>query len=123
MPKLRLHSSNRGMPCFVIVFDTFQGTWDQADEDPGVPFCCTANVFSNITYREIQRPGMLIAQKISPVSLVGCTNDRHNRHSGRKLIFGIPPPITSVHLAIHSTTLGVCKVHQFEIELCLKWNM
>jgi len=38
MPKLRQHSSNCGMPCFVNVFGTFWGTWDQCDKDPGTVF-------------------------------------------------------------------------------------
>jgi len=123
MPKLRPQSSNRGMPCFVYVFGTFRGTWDQAYENPNALFRCTADICSNITYREIERPRMLIAGRICPLSLVGCTNDWHNRRSGRKLIVCIPPPIAYVHLALYSTALRVSEVHRFKIKVCLKWKM
>ena len=123
MPQLRQHCSNRGMPCLVNVFGTFRGTWDQPDKNPGALFWRTADIFSNIANREIQRPGMLIARKIGQVSLVGCTNDGHNRCSGRKLILCIPPPIARVHLAVDSTTLRVSEAHRFKIEVRLKWEM
>jgi len=83
----------------------------------------TADIFSNITNREIQRPGMLIARKIAQVSLVGCTDDWHNRRSGRELILCISPPIARVHLAVDSTTLRVSEAHRFKIEVHLKWEM
>ena len=123
MPKLRQHSSNHGMPGFVNVFGTFQGTWDQADKNPDVLLRCKADIFSNITYREIQWPGMLMAPKISQVSLVRCPNDWHHSHSGLTLIWGGPPPIARVRLNVDLTTLRVCKAHQFEIEVCLKMKM
>jgi hypothetical protein len=49
------------------------------------------DIFSNITDRDIQRPGMLVAQKISQVGPVGCTNDWHNHPSSRTLILHIAP--------------------------------
>jgi len=120
MPKLRKHSSNRGMPCVVYVFGTFRGKLDQADGNPGALLRCMVDMFSNITYREIERLGSLIAPKICQVSLVGCTNNRPNPHSGRKLIFCIPPPIACVHLAVYSTALEVSEAHWVDIEVCLK---
>jgi hypothetical protein len=123
MPKLSQHSSNRGMPCFVNILGTFRGSSDQANENRRALGRFMVDICSNITYREIQQSGMLIARKISQVSLVGCTNDWHSRRSGRKLIFGIPRPIARVHLAVDSTTLRVCEAHQFKVEVCLKRKM
>ena len=123
MPKLRQHSSNRGMPCLVNGFGTFQGTWDQPDKNPGALFRCAADNFSNITNCKIQRPGMLVARTIGYVSVVRCTYDWHDRCSGRKLILCIPPPLARVHLAVDSTTLRVRKAHQFKIEVRPKWEM
>jgi len=123
MPKLRQHSANHGMPCFVNVFGTIRCTWDQADENPGALFRWVADIISNINSGEIHRPGMLIAQNIGHVSLVGCTNDVHNCRSRRELILCIQPPITGIHLAVESTALRVSEVHRSEIELCLKRKM
>ena len=123
MPKLRQHSSNRGLPYFVNVFGTFRETWDQSDGNPGTLFWCPADIFPNITNREIQRPGMRVARTIGQVSLVGCTSDWHNRRAGRKLILCISPPIALVHLGVDWTTLRVSKAHRFKIEVCLKWEM
>ena len=66
---------------------------------------------------------MLIARKIDQETLFECTNDRHNRLSGRKLILCILPPIACVHLAVDSTTLRVSEAHRFKIEVRLKWEM
>jgi len=123
MPQLRQHSSNRGMPCLINVFGTFRGTWDQPDTNPGALLCRTADIILNFTNCEIQWPGMLIARKIGQVSLVRCTNDWHNRRSGRKLILCIPLPIARVHLAVDLTTLTVSEAHQFKIVVHLKWEM
>jgi len=123
MPRLRQHSSNHRMPCFIYVFGTFWGTWDQADENPGTHFMCTADIFSNVTYHEIQRPGILIARKFCHVSLVGCTNDRHNCRFGSKLILSIPLRNSCVQLAVDSTTLRLCEAHWLEIGVCLKRKM
>ena len=111
------------MPSIVNVFGTFRGTLHQPDKNPGALFWCTADIFSNITNCDIQRPGMMIARKIGQMSLVGCTNDCHNRCPGRKLILCIPPPIALDHLAVDSTTLRVSEAHQFKIEVHLKWEM
>ena len=111
------------MPCVVNVFGTFWGMWDQPDENPGALFWCTADIFSNITDREIQRPGMLIARKIGQVSRVGCTYDWHDHRSSRTLIWCIPPAIARVHLAVDSTTVRVREAHRFKIEVCLKWEI
>ena len=73
MPKLRQHISNRGMPCLINVFGTFRWTWNQPDKNPGALFSWKAEIISNVTNCEIQRPGMLIARKIGQVSLLGCT--------------------------------------------------
>jgi len=123
MPKLRLHSSSRRMQGFVNVFGTSLGTWYQADKNDGALFWGAADIISNITNREIQQAGMLIAQKDCQVSLGGCTTDWHNCRSSRKLILCIPPPITGVHLAVYSTTLRDCEVHRFEIQVCLQSKM
>jgi len=104
-------------------FGTFRGTWDQPDKNPGAHSWYTADIFSNITDREIQRPGMRIAQKIGQASLVGCKYDWHNRRSGRKLILCIPPPIARGHLAVGSMTLGLSEAHWFKIKVRLKWEM
>jgi len=111
------------MPSLVNVFGTFRGTWDQPDNDPAALLRCTADIFSNITNCEMQRPGMLIARKIGQVSLVGCTNEGHNRCCSRKLIWCIPPPIARVHLAVDSATLRVSEAHRSKIEVRLKWEM
>jgi len=123
MPKLRQHSPNRGMPCIVYVFGTFQGTFTQANENPGARFRCMADIVSNTTYREIEQPAMLIARKICQVSLVGCTSNWHNRHCGRKLILCILAPVARVHLAVYATALRVSESDWFEIEVCLKTKM
>jgi hypothetical protein len=86
-------------------------------------FRCAVDIFSNITNCEIQWPGMLIARKISQVSLVGHTYDWHNRCTCRILILCIPPPITCVHLAVDSTTLRVSEAHRFIIKVRLKWDI
>jgi len=123
IPEWGQHCSNRGMPCLVNIFGTFRRTGDQPNKNPGALFRCTADIFSNITDREIQRPGMLVAREIGQVGLVRCKNDRHNRRSSRKLILRIPPPIACVHLAVYSATFRVCKAHRFKIEVRLKWEM
>jgi len=123
LPELRQHSSNRGMHCFINVFGTFPGTWDQPDKNLGVLYRCAVDILSNITNCEIKWPGMLVAQEIDQVGLVGCTYDWHNRRPGRKLILCIPPPITCNHLAVVLTTLRVSKAHQLKIEVHLKWKM
>jgi hypothetical protein len=107
------------MPGFVNVLGTFRGTWDQADENLVGLVTCAADIFSNITYREIQWPGMLITGKICEVSLVGCTNSWHNRLSTWDLFLGILPLITRVDLGEHSATLRVGQVHRFEFEVWL----
>jgi hypothetical protein len=66
---------------------------------------------------------MLIAPKIRQLSLVGCTYNWHKRYSARKLLFCIPPPVALVHFAVDSTILWVSKVHQFKIEVRLRWEM
>jgi len=100
------------MPC--QYFGTFRRTGDQPNKNPGALFRCTADIFSNITNREIQRPGMLVARKIGQVGLVGCTNDWDNRRSSRKLILRIPPPVTGVHLAVYLATLPVCEAQDVQ---------
>jgi len=77
----------------------------------------------NITNREIQWPGMLIARTIGQVSLVGYTYDGHNCRSGRQLILCIPPRVARVHLTVDSTALRVSKAHRFKIDMCLTWEM
>ena len=82
-----------------------------------------ADIFLNITNREIPQPGMLIAKKIGQVSLVGCTNYLHNRCSGRKLIMRIPPPVAGILLTVYLATFRVCKAHWFKVEVHPKWEM
>jgi len=105
------------------VFATFWGTGDQPERNPGTLFSCAADIFSNITNCEIQRQGMLIARKIGPLSLVGCTYDWHKRRSGRKLILCIRPPIARIHLTVDLRAVRVSEVHRFKIEVRLKWEM
>jgi len=86
IPEWRQHCSKRGMPCLVHLLGNFRGTWNQPKGNRGALFRCPADIFSNISKCEIQRPGMLIAWKIGEVSVVGCTNDWQNRSSSRMLI-------------------------------------
>jgi len=81
-----------------------------------------ADIFSNITLLEIQRPGMLIARKGGHVSLVGWRNDWHNHRSGRKLILRIPPLVAGVHLTVNSPTFQVCEAHLFKIQVHVTWE-
>jgi len=83
-------------PCLFGVFTTFWGMGDQQNENPDALFKCAADIFSNITSCEIQRPLTRIARKIGQVSIVECTNPWHNHHSGRESILHIPSPITHV---------------------------
>jgi hypothetical protein len=117
------HCSNGGMSCLISTFGTFRRTGDQPNKIPGVGYKCTVDIFSNITDCEIQWPGRLVAQKIGPVGLVGCTNYWHNRQSCRNLILRSPPPIACVHLTVYSATFGVCKEHQLKIVVRLTWEM
>ena len=123
IPGCGQHCSNRGMPCLVCIFGTFQCTGDQPNKNPGALFRCTADIFWNITDREIQPPGMLVAWMICQVGLVRCTNDSHNDHFGRKMMLRIPLPIAHVHLAIYFAPFWVHKAHQFTIEVSLKWKL
>jgi len=113
IPEWGHHCSNRRMPCHICIFDTFWGTSNQPNENPGALHRCTADIFLNITNGEIQQPGMLIAWKTGQVSLVRCTNDRHNRRSGRKMILPIAPVVVHVHLGVYSVTFPVCERHRF----------
>jgi len=123
MPKLRQHSSNSGMRCFVNDFGTFRGTWDQPNKNTETWLWCTADIFSKITNCAMMWPGMLVARKIGLVSLVRCTYDWHNCRSGRKFILCIPPLITRIHLAVDLITLTVSEAYRFKIEVHLKWEM
>jgi len=123
MPKLRQHSSNSGMPCFVNVSRTIRGTRDQSDENPAMLVRCPVDIFSSITNRRIPCPGILFVRKIGQVSLVGYTYDWYNRRSSRKLILCIPLLVTCVHSAVDSMTLRVGEAHWSKIEVCLKWEM
>jgi len=123
IPEWGKHCSNRGMPCLSSLFGTFRKTGDQPNMNPCAVCRCTVDIFSNITDREIQWPGMLVARKFGQVGLVGLTNHWHNRRSSRKLMLCIPPQITSVHLAVCSATFQVCKAHPFKIEVSLMWEM
>jgi hypothetical protein len=91
LAKLRWHSCTGRIPFFFNVFGTFPWSWDHANVNPGLLFRCLADIFLNITHGEIQWPGILITWNIGQVSLVGCTNDWHNCHSGRILTLCIPP--------------------------------
>jgi len=123
IPEWGQHSSNGRTQCLVSIFGTFRGTWDQPNEILAARFRCLLDIFSNITNCEIKRPGMLIAWKIVPLSLIGSTNDSHNCCPSRKLILHIPQPIARVHRAVYSATFGLCKAHRFKIEVRLKWEM
>ena len=119
-PEWGQHCSNCRMPCLVSIFGTFWKSGHQPNNNPGVLFRCTADIFSNISDPDIQWPGMLIARKISQVGPVGCTNDWHNSRSSRKMILCIPPQIACVHLAVYSATFRVWKAHRLKIELDVK---
>jgi len=120
IPEWRQHRSNRRMACIVSIFGIFRGSGDHQTKNPGAHCRCTSDIFSNIPDCQLQRPAMLVARKINPVSLVGYTNDWHNRRSGRNLILHIPPPIACVHLSVYSAAFRLCKPHRFEREVCLK---
>jgi len=111
------------MPCSVRMFGTYSGTGDQPNANPGAHFRCAADIFSNITNREIQLPGMLIARKIGHVGLGGCTNFGHNRRSGRKLVLCITPLIAGDQPAVYWVICRVCVAHRVKIELRLKWEV
>jgi len=121
--KLRQDSPNCEMPGFVNVLGTFQGTWNQPAKYRGPLFWCVVDIFLDITNCEIKWPGMLIARKISQVSLVGYTYDWHTCRYGSKLILCIPSPTAGLHLAVDSMTLRVSELHRFKIEVHLKWEM
>jgi len=70
IPEWVQHCSNHRMACLVSIFGTFRRTGDQPNKNQGAHFKCTADIFSSITEREIQRPGMLVARKIGQVGLV-----------------------------------------------------
>jgi hypothetical protein len=123
MPGVRQHSSNCGMPCFVNVFRTFQGTRDQPDKHPCVICRSVADIFSNITICDIRWPGILVTEENALVSCVGCIYDWHNCRSSWKLILCTPPLIAPAHHAAGWMTLRVSGTHQVEIEACLQWVM
>ena len=119
IPEWGQHCSNCGMPCLIGIFGTIWGTWNKPNENPGTLCRCSADIFSNISNREIQLPGMLVARKIGLVRLVGCTNDWHNCHFSRKLILCILPLIAGVNLAVYSATFRDCEAHRFKINVRL----
>ena len=123
IPQWGHHSFNRGMPWLISIFGTFQGTWDQPNENTGALLRCLPDMSSNIDNCEIQWPGRWNGRRIGQVSYVGCTNDWHKRHPGRKPSLRIPPPITHFRLAVYLATVRVCKAHRFKIVVCLKWEM
>ena len=106
IPKLRQLSANCRMPCFVNIFGTCRGIWNESDQNPDALFRSLVDIFSNMTNRDIQWPGMLIARNIDHVSCIGCTYDWNNRRSGMKLILFIPPPVTGIYFAVDSTMLS-----------------
>ena len=59
--ELGAHCSHRGMPFLVSIFGTFHKTVDQPNNNPSALLRCTPDIFSNITDREIQRLGILVA--------------------------------------------------------------
>jgi hypothetical protein len=123
IPEWEQHCSNCGMPCLVSIFGTFRRTEDQPNKNPGMLCRCMVDNISNITDGEIQWPAMVVMRESGYVGLVGCTNNCHNRRSSRKLILGVPQPIACIYRAVYSATFRVCKVHQFTIEVYLKWEM
>jgi hypothetical protein len=114
------HCANCRMPWLISIFRTFQRTGDHLKKNPSPLVRCTADIISNITDREIQRPGMLVDRTIGAPGLVGCTNNRHRHCSSRELILGILPPIACDHLAVSSATIRVGKAHWFKILVCLR---
>jgi len=108
----------------VNVFDTFQGTWYQPYNNPGMLFPCLQAIFWNITKCELQQPGpMLVVQNIGQVSVVGRTNDWDNQCSTSQSILCVSLQFTFIHLAINSTTLKVNEMHWSNLEVCLTWKM
>jgi hypothetical protein len=114
-------SSNHGMPFLLNIFGPFLGKWNQPNKNRALLFRCLADMVSNITNCEIQRPGMLIAQKINQGSLLQCTHKWKNAHPGRKLMFYIAPPIGLVHLGVYSEEFQVSEAHHIQIVVRLKW--
>ena len=123
IPEWGQHCSNLRMAYLSSIFVTFRRTGDQPNKNPGALSRCMADILLNITDHEMQQPGMLVAQRIGHVGLVGCTNDSHNHRSSRKLLLRFPPPIAWVHLTIYSATFRGSKAHRFKIEVHLKCEM
>ena len=120
IPEWGQYCSHCKMACLISNFLSIRGTADQPNKSPAPLIWCTADIYSNITDREILWPGILVTRKFHQVDLVRRTNNWHNCPSSRKLILCIPPPIARVHLAEYSANFGVCKVHQFQIKVYLK---
>jgi len=123
IPEWRQHSSNRAMPWLISTFGTFRGTQVKPNKNPGIIFRRAVDIISSTTNCEILLPNMLVAWAIGVLCHVGCTDCLPNCRTGRKLILRIPPPVTRIHLAVYWATCQVCEVHQFKIEVCLKWEM
>jgi hypothetical protein len=117
------YCSNSGILCLTRSFGTFRGTWDPSNKNPFALYRCSADIFWNITNREIQWPGLLIARKFGQLSLVGCTHDGHNCSSCWKLILHISPQIACIHLTVYLAIFAASTVHWIKIEVCLKWEM
>jgi len=122
-PEWGQQCSNLGIPCLISVFGTFWRTLNQLNNNPGVLFGCTVDIFSSITNREIQHQGMLIVSNIGHVNLVGCPHDWYNCRSGRKVILWISLPVACVYLAVYSATFWVCAACRIKSEVCVKLEM
>jgi len=62
--RLRPHSLNQVMACFIDVFGIFWGSSDQPHENLGTLAGCLVDIVSNITDCEIWWPSLLIARKL-----------------------------------------------------------
>jgi len=123
MSRLRQHSSKHITPYFVINCGNVWGLEDQPCLNPDAIDIWPANLFSDITHRQILLTGMSMNISIYPVGLVRWTNDWQYPPFSRKLICCIPPPVSHAHCAVNAIILEVSKEHQFEIVVCLKWEM
>lgn len=123
MSTLRQHGSNYIMSSFNNVFGTFCGSLDHSDNNQGTVFSCPADILSIITNIEKLQLGIQITENICQVSLVRCIKDWPKYRSCSNLIFCIPPPIAFVKPPVDLTTLRVCWMHWFKIEVHMTWMM
>jgi len=121
IPAWGLHCSNCAIQIILSIFGIFWGTGDKPNRNQGLHIRWRVNIFCNITNCEIQWVRILITRITGQGSLLRCTNDRYNPHSGRSVIQCIALPLTSVHLPKNSTAVRLRKAHRLSIQVHLTW--